>query len=301
MDRRYLLGSLGAAIAGIAGAVRSSRLWAQESATPAASPAASPAATPVAIVTVVLMDANQRRLGIATITEGPNGPVTVNLDVDAGMLAPGPYGLSLHETGICQPAADVPFASAGEMIAAGEAGRIGKLTVEQAETAVFESTVEGIAFGDLRDRDGTALVVHAGDDEQARVGCGVIFPPPEAATAAAGTPMGATPEAATPGAGTPGAGTAVTIDMVDIAFEPDELTIPADTDVTVRLPNLGQTVHNFNIDGKNNPSDPDIHSGDVPPGEETTVTLNLSAGAWYYYCSIPGHEAAGMFGTAHAE
>lgn len=104
--------------------------------------------------------------------------------------------------------------------------------------------------------------------------------------------------AATPG-GTPGTGSEVTVEMVDIRFEPNEFSIPADTDVTVRLPNAGAAAHNFNIDGKNNPSDPGIHSGDLPPGEETTVTLNLPAGDWYYYCSIPGHEAAGMHGIVH--
>lgn len=117
-----------------------------------------------------------------------------------------------------------------------------------------------------------------------------------------GTPD-ASPEAspvATPGA-TPGAGDEVTVEMVDIDFNPNEFTIPADTDVTVRLPNLGAAVHNFNIDDNNNPSNPDIHSGDVPPGEETSVTLNLPAGDWYYYCSIPGHEAAGMYGTVSVE
>ncbi len=89
--------------------------------------------------------------------------------------------------------------------------------------------------------------------------------------------------------------------MVDIDFNPNEFSIPADTDVSVTLPNNGASVHSFIIDGKNNPSDPGINSGDVPPGEETKVTVNLPSGDWYYYCSIPGHEAAGMFGTVHVE
>jgi uncharacterized cupredoxin-like copper-binding protein len=104
--------------------------------------------------------------------------------------------------------------------------------------------------------------------------------------------------AASPGA-TPGAADEVTVDMVDIDFNPNEFSIPADTDVTVHLPNKGAAIHNFNIDAKNNPSDPGSHSGDVPPGEETTITINLPAGDWYYYCSIPGHEAAGMHGIVH--
>ncbi len=47
--------------------------------------------------------------------------------------------------------------------------------------------------------------------------------------------------------------------MVDIDFNPNEFSIPAETDVTINLP----------------------------------------AGDEYYSCSIAGHEAAGMFGTVH--
>lgn len=125
-------------------------------------------------------------------------------------------------------------------------------------------------------------------------------PSPGAGTPAASPEAmaGATPEAS-PAACPPadGDGEAMTIEMVDIAFNPDTLTIPADTDVTIELPNNGAAIHNFNIDAKNNPSDPGIQSGDVAPGASTTVTVNLPAGEWYFYCAIPGHEAAGMFGT----
>jgi cytochrome c oxidase subunit 2 len=94
-----------------------------------------------------------------------------------------------------------------------------------------------------------------------------------------------------------GAAAAQTIEMGDIYFGTTELTIPASTDVTITLSNVGASVHNFNIDAKNNESDPGIHSGDVSPGESGTVTVNLPPGTWYFYCSIPGHEAAGMHGT----
>jgi uncharacterized cupredoxin-like copper-binding protein len=115
----------------------------------------------------------------------------------------------------------------------------------------------------------------------------------EFATPAA-TPDG-TP-GATPVAGTPAAPAAeVTVEMVDIDFNPNEFTIPADSDVLVHLPNHGQIVHNFHIDPL------DVHSEDVPPGGETTVTINAAAGDYEYYCAIPGHRQAGMVGTVHVE
>lgn len=85
--------------------------------------------------------------------------------------------------------------------------------------------------------------------------------------------------------------TEVTVEMVDIAFNPTEFTIPANTDVTVTLPNTGVLPHNFNIDAVN------VHSGDVPGGDTATVTLNLPPGPYEFYCSVPGHAASGMVGT----
>jgi heme/copper-type cytochrome/quinol oxidase subunit 2 len=83
------------------------------------------------------------------------------------------------------------------------------------------------------------------------------------------------------------------IDLVDIRFEPPELTIPANTDVTVTLTNKGATVHTFDIDQLN------IHTGDIAPGATTEVKINAPAGDYQYYCAIPGHKEGGMVGTLH--
>ncbi|MDQ3412891.1 MAG: cupredoxin domain-containing protein [Chloroflexota bacterium] len=83
--------------------------------------------------------------------------------------------------------------------------------------------------------------------------------------------------------------------MVDIAFVPTELTIPADTEVTILLPNTGAALHNFNID------ELDIHSTDAVAGETLSVTINAPAGEYEFYCDIPGHQAAGMIGTLTVE
>ncbi len=114
---------------------------------------------------------------------------------------------------------------------------------------------------------------------------------------AGGTP-GASPEAspsASPAA-SPVAGEGdVTVVMVDIAFEPKEFTIAADTDVVVFLPNEGALEHNFTIDELG------IATDTIPGGESTTVTINAPAGTYEYYCSIPGHREAGMVGTLTVE
>ncbi|MEA2526398.1 MAG: hypothetical protein QOF73_3625 [Thermomicrobiales bacterium] len=87
--------------------------------------------------------------------------------------------------------------------------------------------------------------------------------------------------------------TVVFIDMVDIAFAPKEITIPAYTDVTINLVNNGAAVHTFNIDELN------VHSGDYDAGQSGSLTINAAPGDYQFYCGIPGHEQAGMVGVIH--
>src|SRR5215212_3063548 len=116
--------------------------------------------------------------------------------------------------------------------------------------------------------------------------------------AAQATREGASASAATPGAegGAPATGAttaaAMTIDVVarDIFFEPKEVTIPANTDVTVNVPNEGVTPHNFSIDALNI----DV---DIAPGAREAVVINAPAGEYAFYCNVPGHKEAGMVGT----
>jgi uncharacterized cupredoxin-like copper-binding protein len=108
--------------------------------------------------------------------------------------------------------------------------------------------------------------------------------------AAAATPVAeGGEEQAAAEAGT-GAGEAVEVESYDIYFEPTELSIPADTDVTVRLPNAGVTLHNFSIDELG-------ISIDIEPGATEETIVNAPAGTYEYYCNVPGHKPAGMVGT----
>jgi uncharacterized cupredoxin-like copper-binding protein len=116
--------------------------------------------------------------------------------------------------------------------------------------------------------------------------------------AAQATREAASAPAATPGAegGTPTTGptsaAAVTVDIVaqDIFFEPKEVTIPANTDVTVNLPNEGAAPHNFSIDALGI----DV---DMAPGATEAVVINAPTGEYEFYCNVPGHKEAGMVGT----
>ena len=118
-----------------------------------------------------------------------------------------------------------------------------------------------------------------------------------------GTPVGLFP-CGTPGASTPEVDAggsnateamAVQVEMVDIAFNPSTLTIPAGTDVTFQFVNNGAATHNFKID------DPEVFSGDLGSGQSNDLSVNVPAGTYKFYCTIPGHEQAGMVGELTAQ
>jgi uncharacterized cupredoxin-like copper-binding protein len=121
--------------------------------------------------------------------------------------------------------------------------------------------------------------------------------PADAVVPPVGTEEAATPEPgaeeATPVSDTGGGDMATTQDvtLVDIAFQPAELTIPANTDVTINLTNQGALPHSFDIDELG------VNSGDIAAGQSGTVTINAAPGTYQYYCAVPGHKEAGMVGT----
>jgi plastocyanin len=125
-----------------------------------------------------------------------------------------------------------------------------------------------------------------------------VVPPPVTTTEASPTevasPEGSpSPEASPMGSPSPAAN-AVAIELLDIRFAPNDVTITADTDVAVTLTNVGQVPHNFSIDELGI----DI---DVAPGDEAVALINAPAGEYRFYCNVPGHEAAGMVGTLTVE
>ena len=85
----------------------------------------------------------------------------------------------------------------------------------------------------------------------------------------------------------------LTVTSYDIYFDPKEVSIPADTDVKLTLPNEGAAPHNFSIDALN-------VSVNLSAGVTAETTVNAAAGDYEYYCNVPGHKEAGMVGTLTA-
>ena len=196
-----------------------------ETAAQEATPGASPAA--LEAIDVVLRDVDGRDVGIATFAETPDGRVSIGVSVEG--LTPGEHGIHVHETGVCDPGGDRPFASAGGHynptgaahggppaatgamatpvvgatpetmatpgVAMGHAGDLGNILADATGQGRLDITTDRFRLAELRDADGSALVVHADRDDLVtdpagnsgvRVVCGVIASPQ------GGTPM-ATP------------------------------------------------------------------------------------------------------------
>lgn len=83
----------------------------------------------------------------------------------------------------------------------------------------------------------------------------------------------------------------------DLFFNPNAVTIPAGTNIDIQVTNNGAVGHNFSISDHKNPGLTDLEiSLDSAPGQGGTATINAPAGVYYFYCNVPGHEQAGMFG-----
>jgi len=107
-------------------------------------------------------------------------------------------------------------------------------------------------------------------------------------------PEGEEAEQASPAASAAESAEGVTIEAVDIDWNPNAMTIPADTDVTIMIPNTGFALHTFVIE------EAEINVA-IDPGDTQEVVVNLPAGTYTFICDVPGHEEAGMVGTLTVE
>jgi len=100
--------------------------------------------------------------------------------------------------------------------------------------------------------------------------------------------------AASPAA-SPVAANTVAIATMDIRFEPNAITIPANTDVTIEVTNQGVMPHDLIVPGLG------VNSGRLGSGQTVSITVNAAPGAYPFHCSVPGHMQAGMRGTLTVE
>lgn len=91
--------------------------------------------------------------------------------------------------------------------------------------------------------------------------------------------------------GSAGGGAALEVVAGDMYFEPTELSADAG-EIEVTLVNEGAAVHNFVVEEAD-----DTTVVEVTGGQTGSGTIELEAGDYTFYCSIPGHREAGMEGS----
>ena len=143
--------------------------------------------------TAELKDKDGKTVGVATFRESGRG-VTVNIDVKG--LTPGLHAVHVHAVGKCEAPA---FTSAGghfnpaqkkhghKSPEGAHAGDLPNMLVAKDGTGRFEAFTDGMTLKpgatSVFDKDGSALVIHAGVDDYAtdptgnagdRAACGII-------------------------------------------------------------------------------------------------------------------------------
>lgn len=113
-------------------------------------------------------------------------------------------------------------------------------------------------------------------------------------TACGGSDETGTTAAAQPapdGGGAPGQ-----VEMGEFEYLPGDVTATAGSTLTVK--NTGAVEHDLRLrrDGENAGG-----TKSVAPGESVDFKVGAKAGAYEMFCSLPGHEAAGMKGTFDVE
>jgi plastocyanin len=142
-------------------------------------------------------------------------------------------------------------------------------------------------------KHGTALLAAAAL-ALAATGCG--GGDDEASTTAAGA--GTTTAAETGGTTTAAetAGTTLKVTSPEsgaLEYDQEMLEAPAGS-VTIEYTNPSPVPHNVAVKDEGGELD---EQGEVVQNGTSTVTVDLEPGTYTFYCSVPGHEAAGMKGT----
>jgi uncharacterized cupredoxin-like copper-binding protein len=126
--------------------------------------------------------------------------------------------------------------------------------------------------------------------------------------AACGSAATQAPGAATPAATTPAASAvapsaagassvatnATPITERDFKFDTPDVTVKGEA-VSLAVTNAGPTVHDLTI--RDDAGKVLGETEDLKPGASETLSVQLAAGTYTIFCSLPGHESLGLKGT----
>jgi plastocyanin len=79
-----------------------------------------------------------------------------------------------------------------------------------------------------------------------------------------------------------------------LAFQQSSVTASKAGPVTIDFTNQSPVGHDVHVA---DPSGKDLGGTDIISGTSTSATVNLKPGKYTFFCSVPGHEQAGMKGT----
>src|SRR5262245_57541623 len=87
----------------------------------------------------------------------------------------------------------------------------------------------------------------------------------------------------------------IAVDARSFEFDPSAIDVNAGEDVAIKLHSEDQT-HDFVIEAKG--QEPKEHVVQVAGGKTASGGFSIAEpGKYTFYCSLPGHRAAGMVGT----
>jgi uncharacterized cupredoxin-like copper-binding protein len=82
------------------------------------------------------------------------------------------------------------------------------------------------------------------------------------------------------------------LSATEYAFDPSDVSVDAAGKVTFRISNDGKQTHALEVEGNGIEEETE----DIAPGESGTLTVDLKAGEYEFYCPIDGHRDQGMEG-----
>ncbi len=105
---------------------------------------------------------------------------------------------------------------------------------------------------------------------------------------------GSSSSAAPPPTSSAGGGRVINIPISSSGFSFTKTSVTATSGtVTLNAVNPQSVAHDISIKGNG----VNVTGNQVSNGATSTVTANLKPGTYEFYCSVPGHEQAGMKGT----